>query len=50
MMNQKEAKKIADKLDIDHTTIHIENFLEELPNTNWHCQISILGFALVSYC
>ena len=25
------AKKIADKLDIDHTTIHIENFLEELP-------------------
>ena len=25
------AKKIAAKLDIDHTIIHIENFLEELP-------------------
>ena len=25
------AKKIADKLDIDHTIVHIENFLEELP-------------------
>ena len=27
----KEAKRIAEKLDIDHSILHIENFLEELP-------------------